>query len=303
VPNNSVLQFGSAKCYRVEGTIELTSRSGLVFDGGGSTFRSFNAMISGNYADGQRAMWRINNSTAMAFRNMTIQGAYTHGGTLDQSLQYAHGIDLRGTNANIGPVTIQDVAGDGVYFGLYSSSGQASGSVHNSTIRRLGRNGVSLVSAHDVTVNQNSVSAAGFDLFDIEPNVGQGPGVQRTSITGNTLGGSYRLYAYSIVMNGPISSSTFSGNRINGAALRIGVINPSNQSYRPQTVAIQNNTSDTSIARPVEVHNTNGLTITGNTIPTSGTPMATVDNSCGVNVSGNSYPGGTSQVQITNPAC
>jgi hypothetical protein len=53
LPNNSTLAFGSGGCYRIEGTLELSGRSGLGFEGNGSTFR---APTSPNDL---RAIWRI----------------------------------------------------------------------------------------------------------------------------------------------------------------------------------------------------------------------------------------------------
>ena len=35
-----MLSFDANACYRIEGTIEVTNRNGLVFDGNGSTFKA-----------------------------------------------------------------------------------------------------------------------------------------------------------------------------------------------------------------------------------------------------------------------
>jgi hypothetical protein len=264
VPDSSTLQFGTGKCYRVEGTLELTGRSGLVFDGGGSTFQSFNPMVSGNYADDQRAMWRIDNSS-VHFENMTVHGAYTNGGTLDETLQHAHGIDLRGTAAEVGPnVTVSDVAGDGVYFGIYSTSTQSSGSVHDSTITRTGRQAVSLVAAHDVMVQRVAASNVGLHIFDVEPNPGTGaPGVQRATFDSNTISGTVRLYVFAVVEDAPESGLSFTNNTITGQ-LKVGVVNPSGLAFRPQTVLIDRNTS--TAEGNMDISNVDGLTVTNNTV-------------------------------------
>src|SRR5215203_5657903 len=39
IPDNSILTFGAAKCYRIDGTVELSNRSGLILQGNGSTFK------------------------------------------------------------------------------------------------------------------------------------------------------------------------------------------------------------------------------------------------------------------------
>jgi hypothetical protein len=264
VPDNSTLLFGAGKCYRVEGTLELTGRTGLVFDGNGSTFESFNPMVSGVYADDQRAMWRVNNSS-VHFENMTIHGAYAYGGVLDESLQHAHGIDLRGTAAEVGPnVTVSDVAGDGVYFGVYSTATQSSGSVHDSTITRTGRQAVSLVAARNVTVQHVAASNVGLHIFDVEPNAGtSAPGVQNATFDSNTISGTVRLYVFAIVEDAPESNISFTNNTITGQ-LKVGVVNPSGLAFRPQTVLIDRNTS--TAEGNMDISNVDGLTVTNNTV-------------------------------------
>jgi hypothetical protein len=267
VPDNSTLQFGASKCYRVEGTLEFGGRTGLVFDGSGSTFQSFNPMVSGTYADDQRAMWRVNNSS-VHFENMTVHGAYTNGGTLDETLQHAHGIDLRGTTGEIGPnVTVSDVAGDGVYFGVYSTSTQSSGGVHDSTITRTGRQAVSVIAAHDVLVQHNAVSTVGLHDFDVEPNPGvSAPGVQNATFDGNTISGTVRLYTFALVEDAPESGISFTNNSIT-VQLKVGIVNPSGLSFRPQNVTINANTSTNE--GNMDINNVDGLTVTNNTVAPS----------------------------------
>jgi hypothetical protein len=300
-PNGGTLTFQAGGCYKIEGTLEFSGRSNLTLDGNGATFRSFTVPAD------QRAMWRVVASSGIVLKNMTLAGSYCCGGTLDESLQHAHAIDLRGTNAEIANVTAQDMAGDGVYFGLgYDGTTASSGSVHDSTLQWVGRNGVSLVAAHDVRVDRTRIHLAGFDSIDIEPNT-TGPGVQRVTMDSNTITGGFRLYAFSIVPQRPVSDIAFTNNTLT-VPLRVGVLSfPS----RPQRVTITGNTSTANANPPaMDIHNTDTATITANTVPitantvpmTSET-MAAVDNSCNVNVSGNTFPGGATEAVFTNPAC
>lgn len=293
VPNNSVLSFGGGACYRIEGTLELRGRSGLVFEGNGSTFRSLNA------PDDQRAIWRAIDSTNLVFRDMTIDGSYANGGTFTSSLQHAHGIDLRGTSAEVASVTMTDLAGDCVYFGLGFTSAltRSSGSVHDSSCLRTSRNAVSVTAGDDIRIERVTTSVIGYDVYDIEPNAGPGWGSQRVTITDNTIG-SYNLVAFSIVPNGPITDQTFSNNRVVGRGLKIAT---GTGAYRPSNVTITDNSADTAQApAAMNLSSIDGLTVTGNTVPLTGGTMAAVDNSCNANVSGNSYTGGSSEVTITN---
>jgi hypothetical protein len=297
-PDGVILRFGG--CYRIDGTLELRGRSGLTFDGNGSTFRSVKSMVSGNAADGQRAMFRFIDSTGFVLRDMTITGAYTNGGTLDESLQWAHGVDLRGTSAELANVDISDVAGDCVHFNL--SASRSSGSFHDSTCTDTGRSGVAVVAGDNVLVQGNTLGNIGFTVFNVEPNVGGLNGTSNVRINANTVNGRYRLYVYAVIANAPNVGQDFTNNRVVGSGLRIGIIPVSGTIVRPQDVSIIGNTADTATHSPaVEVRHVDGLNVTGNTIPMSGGAMALVDDSCSINVSGNVFPGGASEVTITNP--
>jgi hypothetical protein len=298
VPDGTTLLFGAGGCYRIEGTLEIRGRSGLVFDGNGSTFRSTMAPAD------QRAVWRAIDSRGLVFRNMTVIGSYGSGGTFTASLQHAHGIDLRGTSAQVSAVSVSDVAGDCVYFGLgYSSTTRSSGSVSASTCRRTGRNGIAVAAGDDIRIAGNRLDTIGLNAVDIEPNQGAGWGSRRVVVDSNTIG-RYRLYAYALVLNAPLSEQSFTRNRIQGQGLRIGLVDPGRTTYRAASVTISGNTADTAQWAPsIEATSIDGLSVTGNTVPMTGGTMATVADSCRVSVTGNSYLGGTAQVSITSPAC
>jgi hypothetical protein len=298
IPDGTTLLFGAGRCYRIEGTLEVRGRSGLVFDGNGSTFRSTTPPAD------QRAVWRAIDSRGLVFRNMTITGSYASGGTFTASLQHAHGIDLRGTSAQVAAVSISDVAGDCVYFGLgYSAATRSSGAVTGSTCRRTGRNGIAVSAGDDIQIAGNRLDAIGLNATDIEPNQGAGWGSSRVVVDSNTIG-RYKLYAFALVLNAPLSEQSFTRNRIQGQGLRIGLVDPGRTSYRAASVTISGNVSDTAQWAPaVEGTSIDGLSVTGNTVPMSGGTMATVTDSCRVSVTGNSYPGGTAQVAVSSPSC
>jgi len=312
VPDNSTLLFGTNKCYRVESTVEIRSRNGLMFEGNGSTFKSLNPMTTGSTIDDQRAMWRVIGSTNFIFRNMTIIGAYANGGTHDPTLQHAHGIDIRGTSAEIANVNMSNLAGDCVYFGLgYDNITRSSGSYHDSTCSSIGRNAASITAANNVTVNKITTNKVGYTAFDLEPNVGTytnttGWGTSNISVMGSTVG-SYYLYAFSVVENAPNLNDSFTGNTITSSnGLRVGVVAPGS-AVRPNNITVSNNSASIATWSPaIEAHNVDILTVTNNTVPmiagsANTVYMATVDNSCKANVSGNSYPGGAQEVLVTNP--
>jgi hypothetical protein len=295
VPNNSTLSFGTNACYRIEGTIEFSGRTGLDFEGNGSTFRSFNAPAD------TRAIWRAWQSSGLIFQNMTITGSYASGGTFTYSLQHAHGIDLRGTGAEIANVTIGSVAGDCVYFGLGSdNTTRSSGSFHNSTCNGTSRNGVSITGGNNVLVQHVTVGAIGYDTFDVEPNATTGNwGAQNVTFDSNTVG-SYALNIFSVVPNAPLSNLNFTNNVMNGVGLKIATGSTTTTANRPQGVTITGNSSNTAVApSAMNLSSIDGLSVTGNTVPMTSASMASVDTSCSINIASNSYPGGSSQDYVS----
>jgi hypothetical protein len=302
IPDNSILSFRAAKCYRIDGTVELSSRSRLILQGNGSTFRSLTPMVGGDKADDQRAMFRVIASSTISFENMAIVGSYAHGGTFDVSLQHAHAIDLRGTSAVVENVNMSNVAGDCLYFGLgYDNVTKSSGSAHDSTCTSIGRNGISVTAGQGITVKRMTLDKIGYIAFDVEPNVGTGWGASTILFDSNAIK-SYYLYAFSVVENGPINDITFANNRVIGQGLRAAMGSPLNRGFRPQNIAFIGNSSDTRQAAPAfNAANVDALTITGNTVPLTSGTMAHVDRSCKTFVSNNTFTGGIRQVVISNP--
>jgi hypothetical protein len=290
VPNDSTLQFAPNACYRIEGTIELQNRN-LTIDGNGATFKSLSPPSD------QRAMWRVWDST-VKFQDMTIVGSYSNGGVLTDSLQHAHAIDLRGTDAVVENVSMSDVAGDCVYFGL--GADRSSGAVRDSSCRRIGRNAVSVVAGDNITVERVTTDRIGYIAFDVEPNSGSGNGSSGVVFDSNTIG-SYVMKAYTVIGNAPVSDQEFTNNHVVGQGLKIGVVD---KAYRPQQLKISGNSSDTATApAAMNIEGVDHLVVSGNTVPLTGGTMASVDGSCDVSVSGNSFSGGSQESSITNPTC
>jgi hypothetical protein len=303
VPDYSTLSFGTNACYRTEGTLEFAGRKGLDFEGNGSTFRSFDPPAD------TRAIWRAWQSTGLIFRNMTITGSYAKGGTFESSLEHAHGIDLRGTGAEIANVTIDNVAGDCVYFGLGSdNTTRSSGSFHNSRCTGTSRNAVSVTAGNNVLVQFVTVGAIGYDVFDVEPNTGTANwGAQNVTFDNNTIG-LYALSIFSIVPNAPLSSLYFTNNLVDGIGLKAGLKittgSTTTAANRPQGVTITGNSSMSPEApAAMNLSSIDGLTVTGNIVPMTAGTMASVETSCDVSVSSNSYPGGASEYSISPQTC
>jgi hypothetical protein len=296
VPNNSILSFGHNACYRIDGTLTLSSRSGLALEGNGATFKRMTA------PGDQSAVWRISQSTGLKFENLTVDGDYPTPGTFNANVQHAHGFDLRGAGADIADVTIKNVGGDCVYYGLGSDNQtRSTGSFHDSTCTGASRNGVAVTAGDDIIVRDDTINNVGHATFDVEPNIAPGNwGASGITFDSNMLG-TYHLYVLSIVEDGPISRVTLSNNTLSGQSMRINVGPGGSVVTRPQDLSITGNSSNTAQAPPAMTFDSvDTLTVTGNTAPLTSGTMATVSSSCNVNISGNSYPGGSQEVSFTS---
>jgi IPT/TIG domain len=294
VPDGSTLSFTSRACYRIEGTLELTKRRDLDFDGNGAIFRSLNP------PDDKRSFWRIIDSDRITLRDMTIDGSYKRGGTFAADLQHAHAVEAHGSSLDIVNVKIRDFAGDCIYFGAgYTFSVTlSSGTVKDSSCKRTGRNAVSVLAGENILVRGMRTDAIGYDVFDVEPNPGAFWGSNGVTFDGNTIG-SYAKNAYSIVASAPITNQFFTNNRVLNDGLKIGIADPMHAGYRPKNVTIANNTSNTpQTPSAMNFDNVDGLTVIRNHVPMTGGPMAAVRGSCELSFADNTYPGGSTQALI-----
>jgi hypothetical protein len=288
MPNGSTLSFGSG-CYRIEGTLVLRNRSGLVLDGG--TFRSL------NFPDGESAIWRVFNSSGIVFRNMTIHGSFTQTNPphIVETLQHAHAIDLRGTSAEIDHLTASNLAGDCVYFGLGVGK-KSSGSYHDSSCQNVSRNAVSVTAGQNITISNIVTSGIGFIPFDIEPNATAGSGASNIVVRDNTIG-SFYLYAFGVSGDNVVDGVSFLGNHVSysGAGGQVGIgINTRGRRYSNVTIS-GTVTSVTQAGNAIDAQRTDGLVVTNNATPVTGVMLLCSD------VSALTFSGNTPQTQSGCP--
>jgi hypothetical protein len=304
VPDNSVLSFGPGACYRIEGTLEVADRNGLLFEGNGATFK---ATIPGTLAS--RSQWRFVEGSRLRLRRMTIQGANPRPGTFTSSLQHQHGIDVRGTAVvGVDDVDIVSPYGDCIYLGRpWGASGSWSVGVHvrESSCVGPGRNGVAVTAARDVVVETSRFAQVGLNAFDVEPN-GTGYGGVNLTFRSNEVGSVSRSI-FAALGQGTVDRVTVSYNTVVGRGLYLAAIAPTARRF--SNIRILGNSSDTGHNAPGSVAmdfvRIDGLTVTGNTVPLSGRTMALADvsESCNVNVSGNRFPGGVAEARIHAYPC
>ena len=189
VPNGSTAQFGAGRCYGQDGTITLSGRSGLVIDGQGSEFR---ALTPGG---SHRASWRLVNGGNLTVRNMAVRGSNPQG-SYDPAVEWQHGYSVEGVQGiTLSNVQVRDTWGDGVMLWRGASSpacGDDASSARNvviagALIERSGRQGVAIVDAENVTLQDSTIGPVAWWGVDMETD-GDCEIARHINILRNTFG-------------------------------------------------------------------------------------------------------------------
>lgn len=290
----NTLQFNGGT-YRVDGQIDLISRSNLIFDLNNNTTIQWNAPN-----DDSLRLFALEFSTGIVFRNGTLLGTYTYPGSGDAfvaAFQHMHAIQADVSNIGVQNMSISGFYGDGVDFtSTHSGSATSSGYVQGSDIRKVGRNCISCVAADGVNINQgNHFQQAGFVGIDCEPNAAQSYSCRNIVVDGNTWGDQggttqrvlFRILSSSTV---PVTDVRFSNNTIVGRSFGTDINITGTQGTRVARVQMSNNTCDTSGAGELwQLKQTDGLTVSGNTIPVSSGVSIGVYDSTNVSITGSTF--------------
>jgi hypothetical protein len=189
VPNGSTAQFEPGRCYGQDGTITLTGRSGLVIDGQGSEFR---ALTPGG---SHRANWRLVGGTSLTLRNMAVRGSNPQG-SYDPAVEWQHGYSVEGVQGiTLSNVQVRDTWGDGVMLWRGAPSpacGDDASSARNvvvsgALIERSGRQGVAIVDAENVTLQDSTIGPVAWWGVDMETD-GNCEIARHINIVRNTFG-------------------------------------------------------------------------------------------------------------------
>ena len=281
VPDRSVLVFKRRGCYRIDGTLEITDRRRLDFNGNGATFTATTVGARG------RSHWRLPGGAHLIVRDMRVHGANAAGGTFNAELQHQHAFDLAGArDVELRRVTASGVYGDCVYVGR-SPRLRWSGNilVRDSRCHGAGRMGVAVVAGRGIVVRRTRFSRIARTVLDIEPNRfglrRAGCEVRRQRAIGPLPGG-----FFSAIGQGPVDDVTIARNTLTGAGMYMAVMAPHGE--RRSNIRIVGNRSDSPYRAPgsaaLDFERVDGLTVTRNAIPVSGpgVALASVAESCDV---------------------
>lgn len=316
VPNGSTIRMMAGARYRVDGTLKLTRRNDLDWDGAGATIEA-TTIVNTN-----RRNISLYDSTWIRIHDLTIRGANPTAGAFDEAHQFEHGIWIDGgSDIEVASVTIENPRGDCVYIG------DADGllpwatriSIHDVVCRGPGRNGVSIVGGRDIRVESSAFETVGLHVVDIEPNRidGQGDtgaarhaeGAANVAVIANRVSG--RVPGYFVAANGwgPIDGLSVLDNVLEGAALRITVQPLPDSGFIRAGVLIRGNRSDTPYGSTNDAAMTFtrnvDLTVRDNVGPLTGpgTALIEVRDSCRIDIADNEFPGGAVEVRGAAGAC
>jgi hypothetical protein len=170
VPDGNTAQFAPDGCYGQDGTITVTQRADLVIDGQGSEFRALTV------GDSQRANWRFVGGGKLTVQDLAVRGSNAQG-VYQAGFEWQHGFSVEGVQGmTLSNVQARETWGDGV--DLWHSAGSpacgddASSArnvlIADATLERIGRQGVAVVDAENVTLQDSAIGPVALANVDLE---------------------------------------------------------------------------------------------------------------------------------------
>ena len=302
-PDGATIRFMQFATYRVDGTLRLQRRSGLLIDGNGATLHPTTV------ADFERRTWSLLNSTDITFVDVLIVGAHPSGGTYIPEHEHEHGFGIEGGGRiTIERARITDVYGDCVYVSNDEAGTWADGvRFIDSSCARTGRNGVAVVGGRNVEVARSSFESIALFPFDVEPNQSAIlQGASGVSFHDNRIKAPIGDYVVAANGWGAVDGVTVSDNIVTGVPFLLTVHPLDGSGYRRSDVVIARNHSDTPATGKGPVMDFDAvdrLSVTDN-VQLFSEPgvFALVTGSCNVTIERNEV-GGATQAQIESGSC
>jgi hypothetical protein len=298
--NGAVICFARNGKYKVNGTLHVHNRKGLIFEGRGA--KIFQTKRS------TTRIWMIDGSSNdIRLRHLTIKGANPNPGTWVGAYEHNHAIQVAGAvRLRLAHVRLINVGGDGVYLAAGYIGGKprwaSSVRLRRSVIDGTGRSGVSITDgAKDILMDHNRFRHIAYYTFNIEPNGyvwnGVPAGARNVRFAYNVLGsqpfgtgrGNQPVGHVFVVTGtsggGPADAVTIDHNKIYGRAFDIGVYNNGGLRRNIRVIA---NRSDTRVAGPVMSFNgVRTLVVRNNRQPLSRGSLVSASGCTDVLISGN----------------
>jgi parallel beta helix pectate lyase-like protein len=278
VPDGSTIAFKAGAIYRMDQGLKFSDRHDLTFEGNGATMRS-----NGDTHESSSlfALWGGN--TRIVIRDFNLVGNSPTPGVYKPGSEGAHGVLIDGgSDVDVSGVNVSSVWGDGFYVGLWADTV----SIHDSTVASNGRNGVSIISGRNVTVQRVTFTKSGYCTFDIESNKPT-EGANNITFVDNMAGTWGNIFlAVNGVPGSVVDGVTVRNNHVTGSTLFSDITLP-----RRQNIVFENNTSSVPADGPVfRFAHIDGLTVTGNVQPLKSGALAFIVDSTAVTYDGTLGP-------------
>jgi hypothetical protein len=274
VPNGSIVSFPIGATYRLNTALRISGRNNLVFEGHGATLQS-----RGGSGDADSTLTLVG-CQHITIRNMTIAGNSSTPGIFIPGQESAYAIRLIGSNSDrlsatpsyieIGPnVTLKNSYGDNLSVDYWADQLW----MYQSSNIYSGRNGVAILAAKNVLIENNTFEVNGGGILDLEAYQASG-GATNLTFRNNTCGShGYGFFDANGSDGAVVTDITVTGNTVTGGTLGGRV----DSLPRRQNVVFTNNTSTSTAQSPAEYvgrdayvryfGHIDGLTVTGNTQP------------------------------------
>jgi hypothetical protein len=300
-PDGGVVRLEPDGDYRVEGTIVLRDRHGLVIEGGGAR------IFATTTGEPGRSQIRMLGGSDLKIRSLEIQGANPYAGLDERAyvakLEWQHGISLEGpTDVEIDRVNIHDTYGDHIFIGWRTDDRRLTERVwiHDSTFARSGRQGIAVIDGRDIVIERNRFTDMRRATVDLEP--AGGLVVENVHIIDNEVGPG-RLLFVPAAGGGPIDRVVIARNRLHGRPLTIDVKTPEGQRRRHFWV-VDNTTDAIHHEGPVNFTRVDGVVVRGNRQPVGeGAALVTTTDSCDVRVKDNDIAPSTQALRGESREC
>ena len=273
VPDGSTIAFRAGATYLMDAPLKFSRRHNLTFDGRGATLKA-----NGPTTESGSLIWVGSYggaNTGITIHDFTLVGHSTTPGVYQGGKEGAHGVLIAGSNdVDVYDVTVSAVWGDCFYVGGWADTVR----FHDSTCQSNGRNGVTITSGRNVTIQHVAFPKNGYVVLDIEPNLSS-EGASNIKFLDNTAGTWSDTFFSALGAPGSvIDGVTVSGNTLTSKSLRTHVT-----LARRQNIVFTNNTSTVAAAGPVlQFAHVDGLTVTGNVQPLTSGQLASISDCTGV---------------------
>jgi hypothetical protein len=315
----STVVFPRDGAYRVEGVLFLFDKVDVTIEGNGSVLF---AMTDGSGLappkSGYRAYWprrrehiHIRRGYNVTLRNLVVHGANPRGGATPEAyvvgLEGQAGVTIsRSMNVVLDRMRIEDTYGDFVWITGRSSFV----TIRNSSMARSGRQGIAVVNARTILIENNDIRDVARSVFDLEP---AGRAVaEDVSMRANRVG-NYRNFLLAALGGGPgVNDVWLRDNEIDGAN---GVtVAAGFWKLRRRNLHILDNVGTGVVRAPsrtalnglihrglIQLTNLDGVEIRGNRQATADAPAISLEGVCGVILENNAFPGATPEVDELAP--